>query len=89
MDEKNRQLTKFLRKNMYQHPRVKRMEFKADLFLTKIFAAYTECQHLLPEAATANQKQESLEIRICDHISGMTDRYAIGEYKKLFETEEG
>ena len=89
MDEKNTQLTKFLRKNMYQHPRVKRMEFKADLFLTKIFAAYTECQHLLPEAATANQKQESLEIRICDHISGMTDRYAIGEYKKLFETEEG
>lgn len=89
MDEKNMQLKRFLKKNMYQHPRVKRMEFKADLFLTKIFEAYMGCRELLPESALANQKQGSPEVRICDHISGMTDRYAIGEYKKLFETEEG
>ena len=85
----NTKLKKFLKKNMYQHHRVKRMEFKADLFLTKIFEAYMGCRELLPESALANRKQGSMEVRICDHISGMTDRYAIGEYKKLFETEEG
>ncbi|MBT6661860.1 MAG: hypothetical protein HOB58_01715, partial [Nitrospina sp.] len=26
--------------------------------------------------------------RICDYISGMTDRYAISEYKKLYSPGE-
>lgn len=89
VDEKNRELKKFLFKNMYRHPRIKRMEFKTDLYLTKIFEAYMKCNDLLPESVLENQAHGSLERRICDHISGMTDRYAIGEYKNLFEPEEG
>ena len=87
--EKNAELKKFLYKNMYQHHRIKRMEFKADLYITRIFDAYMKCNDLLPESVLENQTHGSLERRICDHISGMTDRFAIGEYKKLFDAEEG
>ena len=88
MGEKNLQLKKFLHKNMYQHQRVRVMEFKADLFLNKIFQAYIDKKGLLPASVLENTNQDSLERRICDYISGMTDRYAIGEYKKLYDPEE-
>ncbi|MGV7221153.1 MAG: deoxyguanosinetriphosphate triphosphohydrolase [Nitrospinales bacterium] len=89
MGEKNLQLKKFLHKNMYQHQRVRVMEFKADLFLNKLFQAYGDKQGLLPASALESTNNDSKERRICDFISGMTDRYAIGEYKKLFDPEEG
>ncbi|MCH8311956.1 MAG: hypothetical protein IID17_03120, partial [Nitrospinae bacterium] len=31
---------------------------------------------------------DSLERKICEYVSGMTDRYAISEYKKLFTPDE-
>ena len=89
MGEKNLQLKKFLHKNMYQHQRVRVMEFKADLFLNKLFHAYSERKGLLPASVLESTNNDSHERRICDYISGMTDRYAIGEYKKLFDPEEG
>jgi dGTPase len=89
MGEKNQQLKKFLHKNMYQHQRVRVMEFKADLFLNKLFQAYSERKGLLPASVLESTNNDSHERRICDYISGMTDRYAIGEYKKLFDPEEG
>jgi dGTPase len=89
MGEKNLQLKKFLHKNMYQHQRVRVMEFKADLFLNKLFQAYSERKGLLPASVLESTNNDSHERRICDYISGMTDRYAIGEYKKLFDPEEG
>jgi len=30
-------------------------------------------------------KQKSKELIICDYIAGMTDRYALYEYKKMFD----
>jgi dGTPase len=89
MGEKNLQLKKFLHKNMYQHQRVRVMEFKADLFLNKLFQAYRDRKGLLPASVLESTNNDSKERRICDYISGMTDRYAIGEYKKLFDPEEG
>jgi len=89
MGDKNLQLKKFLHRNMYQHQRVRVMEFKADLFLNKIFQAYMDRKGLLPPSVLEPTNNDSQERRICDYISGMTDRYAIGEYKKLFDPEEG
>ncbi len=86
--EKNKELKNFLYRNMYTHRRVKRMEFKSELYLTSIFGAYKKHPELLPEWVHENGRGESLELRICDYISGMTDRYAIGEYKKLFTPDE-
>ena len=85
--EKNNQLKKFLYKNMYHHRRVRRMEFKAELYLTELFNAYTRIPQLLPESVLANESQGPLPRRICDYISGMTDRSSIDEYKKLYSPD--
>ena len=86
--EKNNELKKFLYKNMYRHRRVRHMEFKAELYLTKLFDAYTRIPQLLPESVLANEHQGSLPRRICDYISGMTDRSSIDEYRKLYSPDE-
>ena len=74
---------------MYSHRKVLRMEFKAELTLEGIFKAYTKMPGLLPEPVQKNSQGDSLERRICDYVSGMTDRYAINEYKNLYFSEEG
>ncbi len=84
MDRKNRELKRFLYQNMYKHRRVRRMEFKARLYLTELFMAYRSMPELLPEPVGGLGQQGGLERRICDYVSGMTDRYAIEEYKQLF-----
>lgn len=84
--EKNKELKQFLDKNMYSHSKVLRMDFKAELRLKGIFEAYTKMPGLLPEPVQKNS-QWALERRICDYVSGMTDRYAINEYKKLYSAD--
>ena len=86
--EKNNELKKFLHKNMYRHRRVRHMEFKAELYLTKLFDAYTRIPQLLPESVLANEHQGPLPRRICDYISGMTDRSSVDEYRKLYSPDE-
>ncbi len=86
--EKNNELKKFLNKNMYHHRRVRRMEFKAEMYLTELFKAYTRIPQLLPENVLANEHQGPLPRRTCDYISGMTDRSSIDEYKKLYSPDE-
>ncbi|MZG54033.1 MAG: deoxyguanosinetriphosphate triphosphohydrolase [Nitrospinae bacterium] len=86
--EKNKELKKFLHKNMYSHRRVLRMEFKADLTLEGLFAAYTKMPGLLPESVLKNESHGPLERRICDYVSGMTDRYALNEHKNLYSSDE-
>jgi len=86
--EKNKELKKFLHKNMYSHRKVLRMEFKAGLTLDGIFAAYTKMPGLLPESVLKNESHGTLERRICDYVSGMTDRYALNEHKNLYSSDD-
>lgn len=86
--EKNKELKKFLHENMYSHRKVLRMEFKAELALDGIFQAYTKMPGLLPESVLKNESHGTLERRICDYVSGMTDRYALNEHKNLYSSDE-
>ncbi|MBC8283070.1 MAG: deoxyguanosinetriphosphate triphosphohydrolase [Nitrospinae bacterium] len=86
--DKNKELKKFLHKNMYSHRKVLRMEFKAGLTLEGIFEAYTKMPGLLPESVLKNESRGTLERRICDYVSGMTDRYALNEHKNLYAADE-
>jgi dGTPase len=88
MSKKNGELKKFLHKNLYSHRKVKRMEFKSEMCLTGLFNAFTANSALLPESVQRDGDNDSLQRRICDYISGMTDRYAISEYKKLYSPGE-
>jgi dGTPase len=85
----NRELKAFLMSNFYRHPRVVRMAVKAQRLLTALFEAYvTEPQQLpLEIQARIRRGPDSPQRVICDYIAGMTDRYAISEYQKLFDPE--
>jgi dGTPase len=85
MKKRNRVLKEFLFKNMYRHHRVVRMQQKAERVLTELFNAYVREPAMLP-----NQFQEQIdgkgkERTICDYLAGMTDRFAVDEYQRLFD----
>nr|MBN1229161.1 deoxyguanosinetriphosphate triphosphohydrolase [Anaerolineae bacterium] len=82
-----RELKDFLYQNLYSHYRVIRMAAKAEHFITELFAAYTGRPMQLPDDTRRriDTGQASLQRIVCDYIAGMTDRYALQEYQKLFD----
>ncbi len=86
--KRNRELKVFLYQNLYSHYKVERMRIKAERFLTMLFESYLEHPTLLPTSYQDNCAQQGKERVVCDYIAGMTDRYALDEYKRLFEPYE-
>ena len=84
MTRRNRELKDFLYANLYRHHRVVRMAVKAERILTELFDAYCNDPEMLPGQFHALIEKRSLERTVCDYLAGMTDRYAIEEYDKLF-----
>jgi dGTPase len=84
MHRRNREIKDFLYKNLYRHPRVIRMQVKAERLISNLFEAYLEEPKMLPHHVQDWIDDRSLERTICDYIAGMTDRYAIEEHIKLF-----
>ena len=76
-------LKRFLFKNLYRHYRVMRMTNKARRVVVGLFDAFTDDPRLLPPSyqSTDPVKQPRL---IAHYIAGMTDRYALKEYQRLF-----
>jgi dGTPase len=75
----------YLFKNLYRHHRVVRMQTKAERILTELFNAYRSEPQILPRHIQETIAERGLERTICDYIAGMTDRFAVEEYNKLFE----
>ncbi len=85
---RNRELKRFLYKNLYRHYKVERMRIKAERFLTMLFENYLQNPTLLPSSYQEKYEQYGRERVVCDYIAGMTDRYALDEYKRLFDPYE-
>ncbi len=82
----NAQLKKFLFAKMYRHYRVERMAEKAKRVITQLFAAYRDNPNTIPpDFRNFYKGDEKIERVVCDYIAGMTDRYALEEYSKLFD----
>ncbi len=95
MRELNLELKRFLRKNLYAHYRVYRMSTKARHIVGSLFEAFMDDIRLLPpkhqQKAATKERDEGPTGRaraVADYIAGMTDRYAIAEYKRLFDPLE-
>lgn len=88
MRQQNRELKKFLYKNLYRHHKVELMRVKAERFLTLLFENYVKNPTLLPHDHQARFDDHGTERVICDYIASMTDRYAQDEYKRLYEPFE-
>jgi dGTPase len=82
-----RELKNFLYENMYRHYRVIRMAQKAEKFITELFNAYIAEPAQLPNSTKLRWQagDDPLERVVCDYLAGMTDRYALQEYQKLFD----
>lgn len=89
-------LKRFLRERLYRHNRVIRMTTKAQRTVTQLFEAFMDEPRLLPEdhARQAERKEASQGMAgraraVADYIAGMTDRFAIVEYERLFDPRAG
>ncbi len=78
----------FLLRSLYHHYRVRRMEVKAERVLSELFSAYVDDPELLPPGFRAHINEAAPQRIICDYLAGMTDRYSIREYQKLFDLTE-
>ncbi len=86
MHRRNRELKDFLYANLYRHYRVVRMAVKAERLLSNLFDAFLAEPEILPRHVQGWIENRGLERTICDYIAGMTDRFAIEEHSKLFDS---
>ena len=83
-----KELRAFLVERLYHHYRVVRMSIKAKHFIQELFRVYVANPKQLPAEIQARIKRDGVKRAVCDYIAGMTDRYALDEYKKLFDPYE-
>ena len=86
------ELKRYLRDHVYRHYRVLRMTNKANTVIRGMFDTFFGRPELLPsehaESARDMEAQSGEMGRaraVADYIAGMTDRYAIVEYERLFD----
>jgi dGTPase len=89
------ELKRYLRQEVYKHYRVLRMTTKARKVIHSLFTAFFEMPELLPpehqRAAAAKRDKagaHGFARGVADYIAGMTDRYAILEYERVFNPAE-
>lgn len=87
-EAENMQLKDFLKKNLYRHYKVDKMRVKAENVMTRLFETYLNHPNLLSPKYQKRIERSGRERTVADYIAGMTDRYALDEYKTLFETFE-
>ncbi|MEZ4517487.1 MAG: deoxyguanosinetriphosphate triphosphohydrolase [Chloroflexota bacterium] len=80
-----KELKKFLFERMYRHYRLVRMQVKAERFISELFEAYMREPKMLPNDTQLRLEESPLPRVIADYIAGMTDRYALQEWEKLFD----
>ncbi len=85
MRGRNRELKSYLLKEMYGNYRVIRMEQKARRVIGDLFHSYCDRPEQLPPHIFARMDYDGTKRVVCDYIAGMTDRYAMEEYQKLFD----
>jgi dGTPase len=83
MADENRALKRFLLDNLYRHPRVVAMTERAAQAVQKLFSAYFTEPTLLPSQYQPLATMDRART-VADYIAGMTDRYAIDQYRRMF-----
>ncbi|VWC08125.1 deoxyguanosinetriphosphate triphosphohydrolase [Burkholderia aenigmatica] len=76
-------LKRFLFKNLYRHYKVMRMASKAQRVVTGLFDAFIDDPRLLPPPYQSDDAAQQPRL-VAHYIAGMTDRFALKEYQRLF-----
>jgi dGTPase len=83
-----KELKKFLYANFYYHYRVMRQVHKAEHILQGLWKAFRSRPSMLPPSYALRIPETGLECVVCDYLAGMTDRFAMDEFNRLFEPYE-
>ena len=87
MWEATDRLRDFLFVRVYKDSAAKSEESKARDMLAQLFTYFEENPDKLPIAYLETISKESVGRAVCDYLSGMTDRYAIELYHRIFIPE--
>ncbi len=89
MVEADSSIKRFLFGAMYRHPDVMRVRKKASQIIDELFPLFLGDPKAMPlewEGAFRGAQGEAARARVVgDYIAGMTDRYALGEYRRLVD----
>jgi dGTPase len=80
----NMELRDYLYKNLYFNPVVHEPNMRAVKMLDKLFKYYLTHPNEIGESAQKRAGKTGLHRAVCDYIAGMTDRYVIHEYQRIF-----
>ncbi|MDY3846095.1 MAG: deoxyguanosinetriphosphate triphosphohydrolase [Eubacteriales bacterium] len=78
------ELRSFLFRNVYEDSAAKAEESKAQNMLISLFEYYSENPHDMPSLYHDRISVDGVGRCVCDYISGMTDRFAIDTFCRLF-----
>jgi dGTPase len=87
--EEDRAIKSFLRPRMYRHPRVMKVMDQAAAVVRDLFARYGARPQDMPAEwgeGLAGLDEAARARHIADFIAGMTDRYALAEHARLFDS---
>jgi dGTPase len=87
--EEDRAIKSFLKPRMYRHPRVMKVMDQAAAVVRDLFARYSARPQDMPAEWGEHlvRRDEAARARhIADFIAGMTDRYALAEHARLFDS---
>jgi dGTPase len=81
--EADRAIKAFLFPRMYRYPRIVRIMREAEEVVGDLFQRYMDAPYELPWTASADMARAR---QVADYIAGMTDRYALSEHARLFDS---
>jgi dGTPase len=82
--ELNLELRDYLYKNLYYNPVVHQPNLRAVKMLEELFRYFLKRPKEIGESSQKRLKKIGLHRAVCDYIAGMTDRYVLLEYQRIF-----
>ena len=80
----NLELRKYLYQNLYYNPVVHQPNLRAVKMLGELFNHFIANPKEIGESSRRRLKQVGLHRTVCDYLAGMTDRYALQEFDRIF-----
>jgi dGTPase len=81
--EADKAIKKRLGEDLYRHPEVLKVMANAEEVVHRLFERYRADDDALPPAWRPEPGEDRLRV-VADFLAGMTDRYALAEYQRLF-----
>jgi dGTPase len=80
----NRELRRYLYKNLYYNPVVHGPNLRGLKMLEKLFHHYLAHPKEIGDSSRRRLKKIGTRRAVCDYLAGMTDRYVLLEYERIF-----